>query len=541
MSLLRASVLTALVCLGIQCAEPRKPLPDPKITSVSPMGGQVGTRFDAVIRGTTLAGARTILFDRTGASARLIQAAETEVRASFEALQPGVHTFRIAGTGGVTNQIAIHAGPEPTAAEGAEIAQLPVAVHGKLAKRGETDSYWITAKGGETVTFEVKSGFPGFDPSVSLWAKSASWFDPERLDRIAANDEPLYFPGLATDARLEHTFGQAGRYCVRVAAFHGQGGPDYVYQLHVSRAKAPPPSLHPTGIPAWPARWFTRRLDPDWISAAARRGAVKPPAAIETYQAVPEGSERVPVMNESGFVVGRLSRADEAHEIRLRITEPRDLAIEVETPEATMPRFNPVVRVMQPDGHEVVTNVYTKRNNNGLYMMKMIQAKSTVTLRAVGEYTIQIRDITSGCWSPDFAYRVLIRPRIPHLGEVALAEDRVNLEAGLSKPLTVRVDREEGFKGFVSISVEGLPAGVTAVPGLENPVEQPPLPNAGRRERYYPVPQTATVILSAAPDAAPGESPVLARVVVRPVVDGVIGDPVLSKELPVMVVARRDP
>jgi hypothetical protein len=32
------------------------------------------------------------------------------------------------------------------------------------------------------------------------------------------------------------------------------------------------------------------------------------------------------------------------------------------------------VRLIAPGGGEVVTNVYTKRNNNGLYMMKMIQA-----------------------------------------------------------------------------------------------------------------------------------------------------------------------
>src|SRR5262249_48760810 len=158
-------------------------------------------------------------------------------------------------------------------------------------------------------------------------------------------------------------------------------------------------------------------------------------------------------------------------QIRLKIDKPQDIALEIETPEATMPRFNPVVRLMQADGHEVVTNVYTKRNNNGLYMMKMIQAKATVTLRSTGEDLLEIRDITTDCWSPDFAYRVLVRSQIPHVGKVDIVEERVNIEPGQSKPLTIHVEREESFKGFVAIAVEGLPAGVMAVTGMENPIE----------------------------------------------------------------------
>ena len=69
-----------------------------------------------------------------------------------------------------------------------------------------------------------------------------------------------------------------------------------------------------------------------------------------------------------------------------------------------MPRFNPILRVLEPGGAEIVTNVHTKLNNNGLYMMKMIQAKTTVSLRNPGEYILEIRDITTDCSGDDFAY-----------------------------------------------------------------------------------------------------------------------------------------
>lgn len=231
----------------------------------------------------------------------------------------------------------------------------------------------------------------------------------------------------------------------------------------------------------------------------------------------------------------------EVHRVRLTVDKPQDLAIEVETPAATMPRFNPVVRLLAPDGggNEIVTNVYTKRNNNGLYMMKMIQAKSTVTLRSAGEYVLEIRDITTDVAGDDFSYRVLVRPQMAHVGRVDVPEDRVNIEPGETKPLTVNIEREEDFKGLVLVSAEGLPAGVTATAGMANPVERPPLPNGGRVERYVGKPQTATLLLSADENAKPGELPANVRVVVRTLRDGRQSAPMPVKEIPVMVIPRR--
>ena len=515
------------------------PRPEPKITSVFPMGGQPAAEFELTVRGANLVGARAVVFAPGAGSGRVLEATDGQVRIAVRAANVGLHQFRIVAESGVTNEGAIRIDAAPLMREGETPGGVPFVIDGRLEQRGEVDSYWIEAKAGETVALEARSGFPGFDPALSIWAPGRSWFNAERLARIAFNDEPLHFPGLDHDARLVHRFEVAGKYCIRVGAFSGQGGADYVYRLRAAKDEGPAPKLHPIQQPEWTERQFTRTMTPDWSERIAKRGIAKPPGPVETYRAVPEGSTEIPTMGASGMIEGRLGRGGEAHVIRMKLDEPRDLVIEIETPEATMPRFNPVVRVMQSDGHEVATSVYTKRNNNGLYMMKMIQAKTVVTLRSVGEYTIQIRDITNDCWSPDFAYRVLVRARIAHIGTVGLVEDHVNLEPGQSKPLTVTVDREEGFKGFAAIGVEGLPPGVTAVAGLENPVERPPLPNAGRRERYYPIPQTATVMLLADPGAAPLDGPVFARVVVRPVVDGVVGEPVLVKQVPVMVVARK--
>ena len=132
---------------------------------------------------------------------------------------------------------------------------------------------------------------------------------------------------------------------------------------------------------------------------------------------------------------------------------------------------------------------------------------------------------------------VLVRPQIPHLGSIEVAEDHINLEAGNSHPLTVTIDREEGFSGYVTVAVEGLPAGVTAVAALDNPVEKPPLPNGGKLERYIAKEQRTALMLVAAGDAPLSEMPVRARIVVRVVGKGAALDPIAIKEIPVMVVA----
>lgn len=514
-------------------ADAKKPAPEPRIASLYPLGGQAGQTLETTVRGVNLSAARAVLFAASGFTAEIVEA-KAEAEASLVRLRvsipvnavEGPQPFRLVTGSGVTNEATLRIGRAP-------------ALEGVIAEKGEMDSHCFQTQAGETYTFEVVSGFGGFDPQVSLWTRADSWFDPEREVRIAYNDEPLHFPGLDHDARLVHRFDKAGRYCAKISAFGGGGGPDFVYQLRMTRGETAMPKLHPIARPAWAERLFTRRVDPQWVAAMSVRGNAKATGEVEVYRAAADGSAMVPVMPPNGIVAGRLSRAADVHRIKVKIDKPQDLAIEIETPEATMPRFNPVVRLMQPDGFEVVTNVYTKRNNNGLYMMKMIQAKTTVTLRSAGEYLLEIRDITTDCWAPDFAYRVLVRPQIAHAGAVEIVEDRVNLEPGQSKPLTIRLEREEGFKGYVAIAVEGLPEGVTAVTGMENPVEKPPLPNAGRRERYVGIEQSSTVMLMASPEAKISQLPASARVTVRPVVEGRVGEVIASKRVPVMIVARR--
>lgn len=518
---------------------------DPRLTSLYPLTIERDRPTEAIVRGVALAGARTVVFSHPGITARLlhVDAEDTStdvVHLEFTAspVARPEYTFRLITPNGVSNELTLHTTANPAMREedSPALDRLPLVLNGRLAQRGEVDRYWLEAAKGQTLTVEARSGFAPFDTVLVLLEPSGSWFDAQRLNPIAFNDEPLHFPGLDNSARLVYRFARPGRYALEVRAFAGQGGADYSYSLLVRAGDFPHPPLHPPSTALWEERRFTRSTTGDWLLQLHRRGLASPPTATPETFSVADAGRPLPL---PVYLTGRIAQPAEVHSYHLAIDKPQGIVIEVETPEATLPRFNPVVRLLDERGNEIVTNVYTKLNNNGLYMMKMIQAKSIVTLRSAGNYRLEVRDITTDCAAADFAYRILIRPQVPHIGKVVIASTPVNLPRGQAKPVAIQIEREEDFKGFASISVEGLPPGVTAHAALANPVEKPPLPNGGRLERYTPREQSTTILFTAAPDAPLSETLETVRVTVRPVVDSVLGPVIAQQEIPLMVIPKK--
>ncbi|MCU1272823.1 MAG: hypothetical protein JWO48_254 [Bryobacterales bacterium] len=562
------SVGAAVLLLGLFAgtAWPATPKPEtePRAFSIYPLGNGPGTSYDAQIRGVKLQDAQALWFETDGIQARIDHAQrdpESDPTASTPpdvvnvhvviapAANPGSYLFRVVTKQGISNAISMRVTNERTIAEpenltaqsehAPRLEAFPVVVNGRIAKKGEVDYYRFAAQPGETLSFEAFSGFSAFDPSITILESSGSWFDPNRLNRIAFNDEPLYFPDFSTDAKLVHRFERGGPYVVSVAAFGGQGSSNDVYQLRISAGAGTPPSLRTLPKPGWQEHTFTRRVSADWLKQIRERGALAQPSDdLETFHAVEDSVKPLPAMKVPGIVEGVISRPGETQRIALHIKDAQDLVLEVETADATVPQFNPVVRVLDSTGREVVTNVYSQLNNCGGYMMKTIQPKTAVSFRAAGDYSLEIHDVTSDIAGMNFAYRVLVRPQIPHIGKVEVEQERINLAPGGAKQISVAIEREENYSGLVALTVEGLPPGVTAVSGSEAEEDKPPLMNGGKVERYFPKKQKSVLLLMAAPDAPVSSIPQMARVVVRPIRDGKIAQVVDTELVPLMVVAN---
>ena len=85
-----------------------------------------------------------------------------------------------------------------------------------------------------------------------------------------------------------------------------------------------------------------------------------------------------------------------------------------------------------------------------------------------GRYHIQIRDVTSRYGNADYAYKLVVRNQVPHVGSFEVKpHDRINLIPGQARKLNIVTYQEEGFSGDVLFTFSGLPPGVSISPGAE--------------------------------------------------------------------------
>ena len=124
------------------------------------------------------------------------------------------------------------------------------------------------------------------------------------------------------------------------------------------------------------------------------------------------------------------------------------------------------------------------------------------------------------------------------------------------KRLTVITHNEEGFPGDIAIQLENLPPGVEVISGTEVEPEggAGKAKDPGRRERFVPRTQKATILLVAKENAPATSGPYLIEVRVRPVIwnfvkegifgmvdavrEGRMGPSLLVGEIPLMVVGQ---
>jgi hypothetical protein len=562
---------------------------EPQIISVYPIGGQPGGTFRAVIRGNDLGATSGLWFEDEGLQASVV-GVEAEppqdpkskrakpvdlLHVEFRlapAVRPGVHALRVITPGGLSNPIELRVHDQPSGLENAEphdlprqaqpIGPLPAAVHGRIHEVGEVDYYSFQVEAGEELVFQTFSS-EALDPALSLYELTGSWFDPDRATRLAFHDEDVAYPDLPTEAMLRYRFEKPGGYLVRVNGFWGHGGPDQVYVLLVSRASAKEqetPADNKKGMNGWSERTWTRKLDAGrmlqlWSRAvpelAPQQGdqagdESSPGAAVAAIQEIPminadaepnSAPVAPPVIQLPALVVGTVEHPGDIDRVRFSVKEGDRLAFEVETPGKTVPLMNPFLRVVDSDGVEALTNIHSWINANGV-VAKQIQPKTQYAFPRDGDFTLEIRDITANYGDGEMRYRVLVRPQVPHVGEVHVAQDRLNLIAGEAQKLSVVTDQEEGYDGYAILTIEGLPEGVRAVMATEVEPDRPPPFNDGKKERFTTKSQKATFVFLSEPDAPATSSPVKGRVFAQPVVDGKLGPRILAKELWIMVLRQ---
>ena len=196
------------------------------------------------------------------------------------------------------------------------------------------------------------------------------------------------------------------------------------------------------------------------------------------------------------------------------------------------------MKVTNADGEEVVENLNKVWGRSGNFVVKHLEAKTTYSFEKGGEYTVQVRDITSRKGGSDFKYRLLVRDQVPHVGAIRPEEDHVRITPGQASTLELSVDLEEGFQGDVPLSVENLPPGVKAFPVVASPKPKrstEDLPPLRDQKRYRPATQKALIALTADSSALPSRTPWLIDLTARPIKGGQMGEAFAIGTLPLLV------
>jgi hypothetical protein len=185
------------------------------------------------------------------------------------------------------------------------------------------------------------------------------------------------------------------------------------------------------------------------------------------------------------------------------------------------------------------------------WRVKAIEAKVVYIFEQAGNYTLQLRD-SAFFGSPGCRYRLLIRPQVPHLGEIEIMEDRINLFPEQVSKLTLVIDIEENhlpsFAGGVpnllqrsniAITAEGLPPGVEILPAAQEEEDLPPVRfESERKSSFVPNLARITVVLHALRSAPAMTMPKWIRLIVRPIVRDSLGPRLTAGEIPLMILKR---
>lgn len=559
----------------------------PELLSLFPLGGQRGTTLEVRMRGRNLGGTYAVWVDSRELKVHVDRVDEIELmeydlvkkawksqpgyRVSFQveiaaSAGIGAHSIRAVTPQGVSNALPFRVTSHPVLTEtgdphqtpeAAQKLRFPVVVNGKISRGGELDFYRFDAGPGQELTFEVVSHL-GIEPTLTLYEPTGSWFDPNRVRELAFHLGRLGTPATIHTfdrmpnyerPRLTYRFSRKGHYLIQVGAHLSKGGPDCPYQFRIFPADpmvARP--LESGSVQGLPSGWaeFSRVLEPDRLERLRSRtvGETADPATpaaglVRFVEAEPNSSAgQAQQVAVPSIIEGSIDRPGDIDHYRFKVPDGAKLAFEVETPDVTPPFFNPRLMVLDAEGNESFNNIYRRLGRQFQFYSKTVEAKTLHSFESGGEFTLQVRDITSRQGDPSFVYRLLIRPQIPHMGDIEVKDDRVNVRAGTAGKLTVITDQEEGFGGEIVLSIENLPAGVEALPGTEPEPEKGVNPDEGPKERFVPKSQKATVLLVAREDAPSTPMPRMIRIVARPVVGGSLGPSQLVREVPLMVVKR---
>jgi hypothetical protein len=455
---------------------PAGPPQAPVVNMPVPMGVQRGTTLELNLTGANLSDPVAVATSIPGAKVTIptdnnngTDNAKLKVNIEVPKEAPlGYHALRLLTTRGVSNLRLFCVDDLPqvmkdgknTGKSTAQAVPVPSVVCGTIAAE-TTDYYKITAQAGQRISFEVLGRRLGsaFDPQLAV-------IDPKNGREVAFSNDA---PGLQTDARVTHTFKEAGEYLVEVRDVMHRGGADFAYRLRIGDfpcATTPIPMAAKRGskvsvsfagpnvenvppvevaVPADPT------ADTAWVAPKGANGLYGWPVALaisdldEVVEQEPNNepakANRVPV---PGAVTGRFQEKNDIDHYALKLDKGRYL-IDAHT----LDMYSP-------------TEVYmVLKDAKGADVAKTAPSDAAkanrldFTAPAEGEYILAVEHLHY--WGgPSESYRITVTPYEPGF-DIVLLSERADASQGSGAVVNIQSVVRRDYTGPIELSVVGHP------------------------------------------------------------------------------------
>jgi len=446
-----------LIVLSSSALAQQVTLPLPRLLTVMPMGGQAGQSVEVTITGENIEDVTELTFSTPKITARPVAGAPNKFTVSIAAdAEVGVHDARVMSRLGMSSVRAFSVNKLPevvrTKANNTLETALPLAVgsicNATMTKRA-VDFYSFQGVKGQAVSIDCAA--VGID---------------SRLTPVL-----ILADGKGADLRVNRTGGVIdftppadGTFVIKVSDLTYQGGERHFYRLALQKGPAEPqPQTQTVSAMSWPlvglaATAPAKETEPqNKITLPCDiAGAFFPAADVDTYEFTAKKGE-----------IWWVEVASE----RLGLnTDPFVLVQQVKNG-----KFTDVAELYDiAPPMKVTSNGYSY--DGPPYDAGSPDVLGKFEVKEDGTYRLQVRDLFGGTRSdPHNVYRLLVRQAAP---DFALAAWAVHMtlrngdRASLSKPMSLRqgesrafevaVQRRDGFDGEIEISMENLPAGISA-------------------------------------------------------------------------------
>lgn len=463
--MIRALIVGLVVCCSSVMVIAQ---PQPTLGGMSPVYLRQGEAREVALAGQNLKDAKDVVVSGpAGVTAQLLSKPKglpaVKLSASADAAL-GDRELRVVTPFGVTRPLSVTVGTlgvveerEPNNAfDAAQAVTLPACITGRVDVGGDADVFKFSAESGQHLIFDAHAQRLNSPLEAVLTVHDAGGRELPHADEYHAGDPMLVFDVPAS-----------GTYFLQVRDLRYRGGGDYAYRIEAGALSYVEAAVPMSGVvgdkveltPIGHNLQGVGKLTLDLSSAVAGErgvrfagpnGPTNEVAFLVTQRvATTQPTTKPAGLSLPGEVTGIVAKpqGENAHRFIVAQKQPVTLAI---TARRIGSPLDALLTLRTAKG-----DVIEQANGTG-----EAEARITRPLEP-GEYVAAVRDLTYA-GGPAYAYRLsLSSGPAPADFAVRMMPDAVRLSRGGHAKLWCDVTRLNGFKGPVTVTIDGAPAGVT--------------------------------------------------------------------------------